>query len=158
METPSASTNRDVARYMTEKQLGPYAYVVLLGLKRYDIPTLITAIGNGLPWKAFERFRGATGLSVEQVAEMAGLPRRTLARRKKEGRLTPDESDRLVRAARVYGEALRLFDGDRGTASSWFTSRVLALGGVTPLEFMRTEIGAREVENVIGRAAYGVYS
>ncbi|HEY0160886.1 MAG TPA: antitoxin Xre-like helix-turn-helix domain-containing protein [Thermoanaerobaculia bacterium] len=158
METQSTSTNPDVARYMAEKQLGPYAYVVLVGLKTYDIPRLIAAIGDGLPWKAFERFRAVTGLSVEQVAEMAGLPRRTLARRKKEGRLTPDESDRLVRAARVYGQALRLFDGDRDTASSWFTSRVLALGAVTPLEFMRTELGAREVENVIGRAAYGVYS
>jgi putative toxin-antitoxin system antitoxin component (TIGR02293 family) len=158
METQSTSTNRDVTRYMAEKKLGSYAYVVLLGLKTYDFPKLIAAISNGLPWKAFERFRAATGLSVEQVAEMAGLPRRTLARRKKEGRLTPDESDRLVRAARVYGEALRLYDGDRDSASNWFTSRLLALGGVTPLEVMRTEIGAREVENVIGRAAYGVYS
>ncbi len=87
MGTHASRTNRDVIRYMTEMKLGAHTYVALLGRKTFYFPKLIAAIGNGLSWKAFERFRAATGLTLGQVAEMAGLPRRTVARRKKEGGL-----------------------------------------------------------------------
>lgn len=155
--TTTAAQRKTIEQYLGEKRRA-HGYVLLLGLKTFDFPALIAAIEKGLPWKMFERFRKTTGLSADEIAEMIALPRRTLARRKNEGRLTSGESDRLVRAARVYGRALRLFDGDREAATDWLTTEVRALGGATPLEFMRTEIGAREVEQVIGRAEHGVYS
>jgi putative toxin-antitoxin system antitoxin component (TIGR02293 family) len=137
---------------------GPHGYVTLLGLKTFELRLLLGAIAAGLAWKTFEHFRSTTGMSAEQVADMAALSRRTLARRKNEGRLSSDESDRLVRAARIYDRALHLFDGDRERATRWITTPNMALGGETPLSFMATEIGAREVEQVIGRAEHGVYS
>jgi uncharacterized protein (DUF2384 family) len=33
-----------------------------------------------------------------------------------------------------------------------------SLGGKPPLEFAASELGAQEVENLIGRLEYGVYS
>jgi putative toxin-antitoxin system antitoxin component (TIGR02293 family) len=157
METHT-SPNKDVARYLAEKREAAHAYVVLLGMKAVDFPELIRAIEKGLTWRAFERFRATTRLSAEQLGEMISVPRRTLARRRTEGRLAPDESDRLIRAARVYGRALRLFDGDTASATEFMITRNLALGDVTPLQFLRTEIGAREVEHVIGRAEHGIFS
>ena len=134
------------------------AYVVLLGLDTFDLPALLRAVEKGLPWKAFDRFVRNTGLRAEQVAELISVPQRTLARRKVTGRFAPDESDRLVRAARIYGRALDLFDGDTETATEWLTHKNRALGGVPPIQFARTEVGAEEVEHVIGRAEHGVFS
>lgn len=145
-------------RYLNERTLGPHAHVVLLGLKTFELAEVIAVVEKGLAWTTFERFRAMTGLTAEQLGEMIALPRRTLARRKHEGRLTAEESDRLVRAARVYGRALRLFDGRSDDATAWLTTRNMALGGITPLEMMHTDIGARAVEQVLGRAEHGVFS
>ena len=40
----------------------------------------------------------------------------------------------------------------------WLASPQVGLGGAIPLEFAETEVGAREVENLLGRIEYGVYS
>ena len=84
------------------------------------------------------------------------IPRRTLTRRKREG-VFPDESDRLLRAARLFGRALEVFDGNREAAAEWLTTAPPALGGV-PIAFARTDLGTREVERLIGRLEHGVFS
>jgi uncharacterized protein (DUF2384 family) len=40
----------------------------------------------------------------------------------------------------------------------WLTSSQKTLGDQTPLEHARTEIGAREVEERVGRLEHGVFS
>ena len=69
----------------------------------------------------------------------------------------PDESDRLLRASRVFGRALELFEGDPEAARRWLGLPQPALGGATPLAFARTEAGAREVEDLVGRLEHGVF-
>ena len=159
METQSAS--KDVQRYRglyVNGRPGIRAYVVLLGLETFELTGLLHAIGKGLSWKSFARFVRNTGLTVEQVAELISVPKRTLARRKASGRLGPDESDRLVRAARIYARALDLFDGNVEAATEWLTDKNRALGWVAPIDFARTEVGADEVDHLIGRAEHGVFS
>ena len=75
---------------------------------------------------------------------------RTMARRRTEGRLTRDESDRVVRAARVFGKALALFEADVEATRHWFASPAPALADRTPQDVATTEVGAREVEALIG--------
>jgi putative toxin-antitoxin system antitoxin component (TIGR02293 family) len=104
-----------------------------------------------------ERFRRNTSLPVELILALVDIPRRTLTRRKRTGRLRPGESDRLVRAARVFGRALQLFEGDRDAALEWLTSSQRALGGAVPIDLVTREVGARDVEQLIGRLEYGVY-
>ena len=67
-------------------------------------------------------------------------------------------SDHPLRASRVFAKALELFEGDRDAASRWMLSPLLALGGETPIDIARTELGARQVENLVGRIEHGVYS
>ena len=98
------------------------------------------------------------GLSREEMAELVQIRPRTLDRRKKEGRLHPEESDRLLRASRVFGRAIALFEGDVEGALGWLSSPQRALGGAVPLEMARTEIGAGEVEDLIGRLEHGVFA
>ena len=84
------------------------------------------------------------------------LPARTLARRKAAGRLEREESDRLLRASRVFGRALELFEGDADAAREWLLDRQPLLGGLVPLELATTDVGAAEVERLIGRLEHGI--
>lgn len=114
-------------------------------------------VQQGLPYSFLEKFREAAHLTLAEVAELVLINGRTLARRRKEGgRLRPDESDRLVRAGRVFARAIELFDGDVDAARGWMREPQIALGGMRPVDFMKTDAGAREVERVIGRIEHGL--
>lgn len=158
MDTQSAT--KDIERFhaLRNQSTTPRGFIVLLGLDYFDLPSILKAIEKGFSWKTFERFLKNIDLPAEQIADIIGIPRRTLARRKNEGRLKPDESDRLLRIARVFASALDLFDGNRDAAVLFLTDVNIALGGVAPIDFARTQIGAEEVENLVGRIQYGMFS
>lgn len=146
---PSAPADAEARRQPSALGQGPHGYVSLLGLMTYDLPDLLRSIEGGLAFRVFDQFVEATGLTVDRAAEFADISRRTLAARRDEGRFSRDESDRLVRAARIFGGAVSLFKGDRGTASAWLESGQPSLGGSVPIELARTDLGAREVERAL---------
>lgn len=155
----NAEPTRDVARYarfLKTGEPGTHAYVVLLGLESFDLPAVLKSVEKGFPWKSFERLAHNFGLPQDRIAEMAAIPRRTLARRKNEKRFTAGESDRLLRTARVFAMALRLFDGDRDAAVEWLTTLENALG-TAPSELMSSDVGTREVERILGALEHGVF-
>ena len=119
---------------------------------------LILKIKTGFPISTFDFFVEQTGLGSDAIARALQIPARTLSRRRDEGRLHADESDRLVRIARIFELDLGLFEGNVDMARVWLTSAQPALGGSTPLDYASTEIGAREVEALIGRLEYGIPS
>ena len=156
-----APTNRDLDRfrqYLRRGSPGPHAYVILIGLETFDPLDLLRAVKKGLPYRTFERFRQNTSLSFERVTDLIDIPRRTMTRRKREGRFLPDESDRLLRASRLFGKALELFEGDRDAATDWLTTAQPALGGAVPLDLAKNEVGSREVERLVGRIEHGIFS
>lgn len=158
MGAPRIRDIEKLQQYLRSGMPGPHAYVMLLGLSRFDFPGVLELIAKGLPYSSFERLQRNSGFSTEQLTDLLQIPKRTLARRKASGRFSPEESDRLVRAARVYAKTLGLFDGDAERATSWLSQAQRAFGGVTPLEMSRSEIGAQEVEHLIGRIEHGVFS
>lgn len=112
-----------------------------------------------MPLRALERLGKLLALeSSNEIASLLLIPPRTFYYRKKAKRLTPGESDRLLRTARIFGLAVDLFDGDRDAARQWLQTPKRALGDATPLGYAATEVGAREVEDLIGRAEHGVFS
>jgi len=129
----------------------------LLGLTTTNELTLADKVESGFDFRAFVRFQQVIKLPARQLADLLSIPDRTLSRRKSEGRLHPDESDRLLRLARVVDLALDLFEGDKKAAQSWLMLSNDALGGKTPIELSRTEVGAREVESLIHRLEHGVF-
>ncbi|MEO8090647.1 MAG: antitoxin Xre/MbcA/ParS toxin-binding domain-containing protein [Gemmatimonadales bacterium] len=133
-------------------------YVALLGLRGYEPLAVYRLVRKGLAYTSFLRFQRNTSLSARTIAELIQIPARTLTRRKAEGKLAPDESDRLVRASRIFGRAMELFEGDNDAARMWLISAQPALGGLVPLELARTDVGASEVENLVGRLEYGIPS
>ena len=119
---------------------------------------LIRRIEQGLSFKALHSLASVSGLPVPVLASLVGIPGRTLARRKAAGRLAPEESERLLRISTVFELAVELFEGDVAAAIDWLTAPKKALGGNAPLAYARTELGAREVEALIGRLEHGVFS
>jgi len=63
-----------------------------------------------------------------------------------------------ARFSRVFARAIDLFEGDRDAAFDWMASPLPALAGTTPNDAVKTDEGARIVENLIGRIEHGVYS
>jgi putative toxin-antitoxin system antitoxin component (TIGR02293 family) len=94
------------------------------------------------------------GITLKELAASLDLSARSLQRRRREGRLARYESDRLYRLARIVALA-KHYLGNEPTATRWLKQPNRALGGQRPLALMDTEPGARAVENVLGRAAYG---
>ena len=136
---------------------GPHAYVVLLGLSQFDWPGVLAEVEKGLPFTALERFLRNSGLGQAQLLDLVQIAPRTFMRRKGQGRLSAAESDRLVRAARVFAKALHLFGGDAEETAAWLNEAQRAFGGATPLHMARTEVGANEVERLIGQIEHGVF-
>lgn len=112
-------------------------------------------VRQGVPREAFERLRGDLGVPTEELAEILGIPTRTLARRT--DRFKPDESERILRVGSVVQKALEVLE-EKEAARRWMTQPKRALGGLTPLRCCDTEIGAREVEALLGRIEHGVFS
>jgi len=129
-----------------------------LGLRAATSGELIRQVGQGFSFHALRIFQSRSGVSLSEVASIIGIPPRTLARRKSSGRLTSDESEKLLRLSSVYEQAMDLFEGDIESARKWLTTPKKALEDHSPLEYSRTELGAREVENLIGRLEHGVFS
>lgn len=151
----------DIAAFrkiVREKRGGPHYYVTLLGLKAVETSELLEEVEAGFPYKTFERFQRNVDFSLEELAHLVQIKVRTLARRRESGRLTSEESDRLLRASRVFGMALSLFEGDLEAARSWLATPAPALGNRTPQDVSTTEVGAREVENLVGRLEHGVFA
>jgi len=133
-------------------------YITLLGLKVQEASALLAEIQKGLSFDAWEHFILNTSLRKEEAIGMVQITARTLSRRKGEGRLHPDESDRLIRAARIFAQAAELFEGDVESARKWLTTPQPGLGGAPPVEYAATEVGAREVEALLGRLEHGIPS
>jgi putative toxin-antitoxin system antitoxin component (TIGR02293 family) len=118
---------------------------------------VIQVVREGLDFAELEALREQLDLPLDRLAGQLGMARATLHRRKAGGRLTSDESDKVVRFARLLGHAVHLFGGIED-ARRWLKSPQRGLGGAVPLDYAQTEAGAREVENLLGRIDYGVYS
>jgi putative toxin-antitoxin system antitoxin component (TIGR02293 family) len=91
------------------------------------------------------------------LARIINTSTSTLAVRKKTGVFSFSESERLFRIRRIYNRAMEIFE-DRELTKKWLKEPNWQLGGTAPIDFIDTEIGAREVENLLGRLEHGIFS
>lgn len=122
-----------------------------------SVPTLIQSLKAGLPVNELDDLRTNLDMPMEKLLPILGISKATLHRRKTTGKLDAAESDRVVRFARLLGIAASVMESIEN-GRRWLTSPQVGLGGSVPLEYAQTEIGAREVEDLLGRIEYGVYS
>ena len=126
----------------------------ILGRRIRSIDDLEKTVSYGLPKRALR-------LTVERVYPSAGDARRIMFRIvpeatfKRRTRLSPPESERTERLARVIAAAEYAW-ADREDAREWLTKPHPELGKRTPLESAMTELGARRVEDLLDRLFYGI--
>ena len=122
-----------------------------------DAGDLQNALRRGFPYAAFEAFLATLEWKSRDLADLLGVASRTLARRKTSQQLSPIESDRLYRVAYIARLATVVL-GSLEKARAWLHKQNPALGGNSPISFLDTEIGERQVEDLLNRINYGVFS
>ena len=119
---------------------------------------LMNLIRRGVPAASVSVLAEKLRVGNAALSRKLGIPQRTLSRRiSTASPLTPAESDRTVRMARIYANAVEMI-GDERKAVEWLNTPNRVLGGEKPLDRLDTDTGARLVEDILGRIAYGVYS
>jgi putative toxin-antitoxin system antitoxin component (TIGR02293 family) len=126
-------------------------------LKAATLDDLRARRRSGLPYASLDAVSAAYAIAPGDLGKILDLPPRTLARRKKERRLHADESDRLLRLGRVAALAEEVL-GSREKATLWLHASNAALGQEPPLRRLDSDLGARQVEDVLVRISHGVYS
>jgi putative toxin-antitoxin system antitoxin component (TIGR02293 family) len=130
----------------------------MLGIRRVKTPLdLASHIEKGLPFSSLERVSRHMAISSRLMNLSLGLANRTVARRAQEKKLSPVESERLVRVTRVLAEAKHVL-GSEEKARRWVLEPSRALGGLIPLRMLVTDIGANAVFEELGRIEYGVFA
>lgn len=117
---------------------------------------LADAVGRGLPVDIVD-------LIAKQVAPDDStlrnrlVPKATLMRRQKAAgrRLSAEESNRVARLARLWAFALDVWKSPDAARRFLGTPHALLRGRVPRELAIETEIGAREVENILGGLKYG---
>jgi putative toxin-antitoxin system antitoxin component (TIGR02293 family) len=115
---------------------------------------MVKLIRRGLPVGAVQFVLDSRRLTLAELDQIV-LPRKTLANRRRIGNLTPEQSDRLIRVARVLAAAEKTF-GNQEKAGAWLRRPTRALGGECPLLLLDTDEGAREVTALLGRIDHGI--
>ncbi len=135
------------------------ATTVYLGLALESPAAAVAAVKQGLPVSSVDRLGDSLGITHQALGRVTNIAERTLARRKRDnhGRLKTDESERVLRIGLLLDRAVKVLGG-LDQARQWLNEPSKALGGVTPLAFADTEPGAREVEALLGRIEFGVFS
>ena len=115
------------------------------------------AVRRGLPFSSFEALTKQLEISPQRFTAVFGIPPRTVARRKEARHLNPQESDRLYRVASTLSQAVEVL-GSIDKARLWLKTPNRALGCELPLDLLDTDIGTRQVEEVLLRLNYGIFS
>ena len=107
-----------------------------------------------LKYRAVSSLSRVLGVSEPKLMRVVDVNERTAQRRREQGALTPDESDRVARVARVTQRAIEAF-GDPERATAWLARPNRALRGLPPLDLLGTDAGAELVTDELGRVESG---
>lgn len=125
----------------------------ILGREVASEADLAQVVQARIPEQAVAALQG-TSFSDREIERFV-IPARTRRyRRERKEPLTIEESDRLVRLARVQALAEDVF-GDAEKANKWLRQGLGILNGQAPLELAKTDAGVRVVEQILGKIDWG---
>lgn len=126
-----------------------------IGVEVHSESEMERLLREGLPVSVLAKFRQNWGLTIMELAGSLSIPKSTLMRMlERRNRMASTDSDRVYRLASILALAEE-YIGDRNKAQRWLRQPNQALGDQTPLRTLDTEIGARRIEQLLGRIAYG---
>jgi putative toxin-antitoxin system antitoxin component (TIGR02293 family) len=117
----------------------------------------LSRIESGVPTATMSDFAAASGLALKDLYDVV-IPARTLKhRRARREPLSRDESDKLARLVRIFDHTVRVF-GDLDRARAWLDKPKRRFEGRTPLDMLRTDVGGRAVEEMLGQIEHGMFA
>jgi putative toxin-antitoxin system antitoxin component (TIGR02293 family) len=127
-------------------------------LQNFIMP-IILSIRQGFPFTTVKRVAEDCQISETQVATyFLGISEPNLSILEKSGQpLNSIQSDRLYRLSRLISRSIEVFE-NIDTARKWLKRPNQALGGIVPLDILDTDAGTEQVEELLNRIEYGVYS
>jgi putative toxin-antitoxin system antitoxin component (TIGR02293 family) len=127
-------------------------YIGIVPRSDFDLAGIVE---TGLPTDTLSLLK-QKGLSFSEISEIVISPR-TLKHRKARGEhLSHDETDRMVRVARIVALAESVF-GDHAKALIWLRTQDESIGGRTPISMLQTDAGGRLIEGMLWQIDEGVY-
>lgn len=117
----------------------------------------VESVEAGLPVSTMTGFVTASGIPLSDIYDVV-IPARTLKhRRSRQEPLSRDESDKLARLIRIFDQAMVALGGvDK--ARVWLSKGKSRFGDRTPLQMLRTEVGGRLVEEMLGQIDEGMFA
>jgi putative toxin-antitoxin system antitoxin component (TIGR02293 family) len=117
----------------------------------------VKEVRTGIMFKYFKALAKQLEMDDRELAKAIKISSRTFDRRLRSGVLSPAESDRLSRVSIIFKRAKEVF-GNAEKAREWIETPLDAFEGETALERADTSLGASQVDDVLGRIQYGIYS
>jgi putative toxin-antitoxin system antitoxin component (TIGR02293 family) len=127
----------------------------LASLESENTQNLIALCKSGLSANIFDEVADCLQVPGIRLASIINIRKSTLMRRKREGRLNFEESQRLYRIVRLFNMAEKIL-GSTEHAREWLNTPSREFEGKSPLDYSDNEIGAREAEAVLDRIGDGV--
>ena len=135
----------------------PEEIMISVGFSTNNILQLIQQIRRGVAVSSLYALADRLSIGVNEMSEIVNISARTFTRRKREGVLHADETERVYRLADLMARATEVLHSNED-AQHWLKTPKKALGGETPLKLADTELGAKEVKDLLGRIEHGVFS
>lgn len=155
-------SRRKIRVIKTDKKTGQFLPVrtelfAKMGFTSDDRMDLIKTIRKGVNYTALNVLADSLSVSVKDLSHYVDISDRTLIRRKRQGLLNPDETERVYRVGSLLVRATEVLQ-DKDEALRWLKTPKKALGGEVPLDLADTEVGADEVKDLLGRIEHGVFT
>src|SRR5438105_12940617 len=106
---PRPMKRRAKAQSVVREPSTKYSSAAVLSKQQLPIKQMIERINKGLPYGELEHLRSEIDEPMDSLARQLSIPRSTLQRRKAERRLSPQESERMMRFWRILQHATRVF-------------------------------------------------
>ncbi len=118
----------------------------------------VSKLAEGVSVHKAERIRVRAGLEEELFSRILGYSKVHYKRLQKNPKTLLREvaSNRLYRFAQILEHAIELYDGDEKTALKWLKAPNPAFGNETPIEMLKSEVGADMVDRLITQLELGI--
>jgi len=157
MPANNASFDQLNAKLIKQSKHAPAANGVwgALGIPRRG-ENLFSSLKEGFSYTTIEALVQFGWVNRKEFSAVTGIAMSTLDRRKNEGTLNTQESDKVYSLVRLIDAATDLFSGNTDKASAWIRKNAKGLGGRAPIDMIRTTAETESVVDFIGRVKHGV--
>ncbi len=132
------------------------AFVVRERPLRDDLRLAHAVVIGALPLPVLDELLSA-GFTTTELGDLVINPRTLRHRRSRGEALSMEEGERAVRLARMLATAEAVL-GNRQAAWGWLREANLSLDGARPIDLLKSEIGARAVEETLVRLEHGLFA